>query len=216
MHWVDRGPAPNGLNHVRIIYTPRWVDYYRHSTGPRPNDTRWLEFKPNLKEVFFGLCAYCECVCRGEVDHFQPKSIFPERVYDWTNWLLACHDCNQAKLYKWPSGGYVDPCATLTSEYPENFFEFDTLTGEIVPKAGLSSTNRNTAQVMIDDLKLNEHHHLKKRNDWLSLADLAISNAVDNKYPDVQHIFDWLTSRITQHSSIARAWLSERGYSPAG
>ena len=212
MHWVDRGEEPTGLAAVRARYTPGWVNYYSLGGGTKPNDSRWTGFKCDLERVFAGLCAYCENACRGEVDHFQPKSIFPELVYDWANWLLSCYDCNHAKGDKWPTGGYVDPCAT--SPRPEIFFDFDTLTGEIVPKAGLSSTRRRVAQTMIDDLKLNEHPHLKKRNDWLLLAGLAISNAVDNKYPDVQHIFDWLTSRVTQHSSIARAWVAEQGYSP--
>ena len=212
MHWVDRGPEPDGLEDIRTRYTQRWIDYYRYDIEPKPSDSRWRDFSSNLREVFFDLCAYCESVCRGEVDHFWPKKHCPELVYDWDNWLLACHDCNHAKSDKCPAVGYVDPCATSISERPENFFDFDTLTGEIVPKAGLSSTSRRTAQTMIDDLRLNGHHHLKKRNDWLLLADLAISNAVDDKHPDVQHIFDWVASRATQHSSIARAWLAARGY----
>ena len=28
MHWVDRGPEPGGLGHIRQAYTPRWVQFY--------------------------------------------------------------------------------------------------------------------------------------------------------------------------------------------
>ena len=170
MHWVDRGDEPTGLVGVRARYTPGWVNYYSLGGGTKPNDSRWTSFKGDLERVFAGLCAYCENACRGEVDHFQPKSIFPERVYDWANWLLSCHDCNHAKGDKWPTGGYVDPCAT--SPRPESFFDFDTLTGEIVPKEGLGSTRRRVAQTMIDDLKLNEHHHLRNRRERVSWVDL--------------------------------------------
>ena len=176
MHWVDRGPAPNRLNHVLILYTRRWIDYYRLRVGTKPNDSHWTSFKSDLERVFAGLCAYCECACRGEVDHFRPKSIFPELVYDWANWLLSCHDCNHAKGDKWPTGGYVDPCAT--SPRPESFFDFDTLTGEIVPKEGLGSTRRRVAQTMIDDLKLNEHHHLRNRRERVSWVDLVTSSTL--------------------------------------
>ena len=212
MHWVNRGPQPDGLESVRIRYTSRWVEYYTQRTGTKPQDSRWTDFKGDLERTFYGLCAYCESTCSGEVDHFRPKSRFPELVYDWANWLLACHDCNHAKGDKWPTGGYVDPCATLTPERPENFFDFDTLTGEIVPQAGLSSTSRRAAQTMIDDLKLNEHHHLSDRLKCVLLVDLATKDSLSNPNPQLQQVRQRLASRSTAFSSIARARLVERGY----
>ncbi len=216
MHWVGRGREPTGLAAVRARYTPGWVCHYILGFGTRPTDSRWTDFKSDLEEIFAGLCAYCECLCRGEVDHFQPKSIFPRLVYDWANWLLACHDCNQAKLHKWPPGGYVDPCATSISGQPENFFDFDTLTGEIVPKASLSSTNRRAAQTMIDDLKLNEHHHLKKRLERVFWVEQVTMDSPSNPNPKLQDVRQWLALRTTQYSSIVRARLVGLGYPPTG
>ena len=212
MHWVGRGREPTGLAAVRARYTPGWVNYYILDVGTRPTDSRWTDFKSDLERVFFGLCAYCESVCRGEVDHFQPKSIFPRLVYDWANWLMACHDCNHAKRDKWPAAGYVNPCATSIFERPENFFDFDTMTGEIVPKGGLSSRNRRAAQTMIDDLKLNEHHHLKNRLERVFWVDQATTDSPNNPDFRLQHIRQWLASRDTAFSSIARTRLVERGY----
>lgn len=42
---------------------------------PNPTDLK------DVRTVFFGLCAYCEELCKDEVEHFRPKSRFPERVY---------------------------------------------------------------------------------------------------------------------------------------
>ena len=212
MHWVNKGPQPDGLESVRIRYTSRWVEYYTQRTGTKPQYSRWTDFKGDLERTFYGLCAYCESTCSGEVDHFRPKSRFPELVYDWANWLLACHDCNHAKGDKWPTGGYVDPCGT--SPNPETVFDFDTLNGRIIPKHGLSSADHLQAQMMIDDLRLNERHHRGKRRISLSLIEMTFSYLVSTQSPELQQVVNGLAARATQYSSVARAWLAERGYLP--
>ena len=97
MHWVDRGPEPTGLGAIRGRYTPRWIGYYRNGVGNRPTDSRWRDFRKYLGQRFHLQCGYCESICEGQVDHFQPKSRFPELVYEWSNWIFACSACNQAK-----------------------------------------------------------------------------------------------------------------------
>lgn len=212
MHWVDRGPEPNGLSAIRHSYTRRWIDYYKDGIGSRPNDSRWIGFRADLTTTFSDLCAYCEAVCKGEVDHFRPKSRFPELVYEWSNWLIACHDCNHAKGDKWPASGYVDPCAESTSKRPEYYFDFDTLTGELVPKVGLTSTRRQKAQRMINDLRLNEHHHLRKRLRWLYLVGKALTADPDAQSPELRRTCANLVSPATSFSGVTRAWLTERGF----
>ncbi|MCI0439594.1 MAG: TIGR02646 family protein [Chloroflexi bacterium] len=209
MHWVDRGPEPEGLAAVRAHYTQRWVDHYRNGNRSKPSDSSWREFKSYLDEVFSGICAYCEELDPGEVEHFRPKSRFPELVYDWANWVFACHNCNYAKLEKWPSGGYVDSCAKSKSARPENFFDFDTLTGEIVPKQGLSQGRHKKAVQMIADLRLNDFHHLRARRMWV----IAVSQALSNPGPDEDSVafVELVTNRGTQFSSITRVLLAELG-----
>ncbi len=211
MHWVKRGPEPEGLDRVRSQYTPRWVKYYRDGEGTKPSDTQWRKFRDNLSESFFGMCGYCENECKGEVDHFRPKSRFPERVYQWSSWVLACHDCNHMKGEKWPADGYVDPCARSRSERPENYFDFDIETGEILTKAGLSASRKSKSWQMIDDLDLNGFHPVRMRRKWLEVLSeaLSINSANEEK---VRRFCNLVASRSTRLSSIARVWLSERGY----
>ena len=213
MHWVDRGQEPDGLEQIWLHDTQRWIDYYRLGTRPKPRP-RWTDFKSDLIEVFSELCAYCEERQRGEVDHFQPKSRFPELVYVWPNWVLACHDCNQAKLAKWPDEGYVDPCAVSISERPESFFDFDIVSGEIVPKEDLSSDSRSKAKTMIDDLRLNDVHHLTNRLEWLCMISERIPENTDDQSSAIRSICARLTSPTARLSSVARAWLVKRGYLP--
>ena len=212
MHWVDRGPEPVGLEQIRANYTPQWVLHYRGGKGPRPSDSRWRDFYNDLKKIFGGFCVYCEERSKGEIDHFRPKSLHPELVYSWQNWLFACRSCNNAKGDKWPLGGYVDPCAKSSAARPEQYFTFDTETGEILPKGGLSPRRRLKALRTIEDLRLNEWHHLKNRVEWLWMISNAIPNDHDSLVPDVEEQRSALISRNTQYSSIARTWLSEHGH----
>ena len=42
-------------------------------------------------------CCYCEDSCADEVEHIAPKSLYPNRCFDWENYLYACGLCNGPK-----------------------------------------------------------------------------------------------------------------------
>ena len=210
MHSVDRGPEPNGLGRVRSLYTAGWVQHYMNGIGPKPTDARWRDFRGEVRQRFSCICAYCECLDRGEIDHFRPKTKFPQLVYKWSNWVLACHGCNLSKRDKWPPQGYVDPCATSARRRPEAYFTFDTLTGEIVPQDALSRQDLQKARGMIDDLDLNGLHHLKMRQVWIRVLIGLVSDGPD--FRQRSNLLRELCSRGSPLSSITRTWLSQRGY----
>ena len=212
MHWVDRGPEPEGLGEIRADHTPRWVQYYTEGVGSRPTDSHWRHYYDNLKYVFGGLCAYCEEITKGEVDHFRPKSQFPDLVYSWSNWLFACHECNQAESSYWPAGGYVDPCEMSRPNRPEHYFLFDTQTGFILPNGSLTPRRRQKAQRTIDDLGLNDLQHLKERVEWLYLFSTAIPADPDGLTACTRKTLVRFASRESQLSSFVLTWLSEHGY----
>ena len=210
MHWVNRGQEPKRLAAIHASYTSRWVDFYRHQIGTKPpSDSYWRDFHDELGQVFSWLCGYCEEPRKGEIDHFRPKSQFPESVYIWSNWVFACHECNQAKGEKWPTPRYIDPCTSFVIDHPENFFEFDSTTGEILPKQSLSLDKFERARRMIDDLRLNDRHHLKQRREWIILVSAAILRTPSAQNNELRNLRYHLASRSTQLSSISRAWLAE-------
>ena len=210
MHWIDRGPEPPRLSAIRNQYTPSWVAHYRNNEGAKPpGDNRWRDFRNDLQAAFLGLCGYCEEFCNGETDHFRPKSRSPELVYEWSNWILACHDCNHAKGNKWPAGGYVNPCAKSKPARPANFFTFNTATGEIIPKPNLSPARFIKAQKMIYDLGLNDSHHLKKRLHCLWAISEILNMRLRIQDSTLRRLVDWRT----EFSSIVRVFLAEQGYS---
>lgn len=45
-------------------------------------------------------CHYCEDSYADEIEHIRPKDLYPERVFDWDNYLYACGPCNGPKNNK--------------------------------------------------------------------------------------------------------------------
>lgn len=64
--------------------------HYRH------NDIKEPLFSSSLQK-----CAFCETKPGEsgniEVEHFAPKSIYPNLAFDWDNFLPACRKCNGTK-----------------------------------------------------------------------------------------------------------------------
>ena len=206
MHWVDRGPEPGRLEQVRDHYTPGWIAHYRQRVGGRPPDKRWRDFHGNLSQVFNSLCGYCEEFDKGEVDHFRPKKLFPELVYQWANWVFACHTCNQLKSEKWPSQGYIDPCDEFLLPPIETCFEFDLVTGRIQAKPDLPVLENSKAQALIDDLRLNAFHHLQRRRALVALLQVVLQESLDLHSPTMDNVRLLRTERTAELSSLARAW----------
>lgn len=42
-------------------------------------------------------CAYCEDSVADEVEHIFPKDLYPDKCFDWHNYLYACGPCNGPK-----------------------------------------------------------------------------------------------------------------------
>ncbi len=212
MHYVDRGAEPTGLKRYRDRYTPRWASHYERGIGTKPSDSHWRIFLGDIGVKFSNNCGYCETLCKGEVDHFRPKSRFPKLVYEWSNWIFSCHDCNSWKREKWPNSGYIDPCAKIERLRPEKFFDFDLKTGEIIPRKRLTPYHQKKMKTMIDDFHLNDFHHLKARWIWITMvSELLRSESKDD--PGHVNFLHIVSSRDCQFSSITRALLAKRGYS---
>lgn len=47
-------------------------------------------------------CMYCEDSRGTDVEHFWPKTRYPERVFQWINLLLICAACNRSKGGRFP------------------------------------------------------------------------------------------------------------------
>jgi 5-methylcytosine-specific restriction endonuclease McrA len=54
------------------------------------------EIREALGKMASGLerCMYCEDSEGTAIEHFWPKATYPERAFDWLNYLIACSQCN--------------------------------------------------------------------------------------------------------------------------
>lgn len=172
MRSIDRGPKPDGIDQLASQHTQSWVDYFGTSPaqrGERPQDSGWTRFRGILGERSEYLCWYCECRCRKNeadrdawtptVDHFRPKSEFPELAYDWSNWVFSCLACNTYKADKWSHGPeYIDPAASAGTEGPEKYFDFKVVKDRglvrIFPRSGTGNDAKARVQRTIDDFCL--------------------------------------------------------------
>ena len=39
-------------------------------------------------------CMYCEDSLGTDIEHFYPRTSYPRRTFEWSNYLLACSHCN--------------------------------------------------------------------------------------------------------------------------
>lgn len=154
-------------------------------------------------------CMYCEDSSARDVEHMRPKSLYPDLVFAWANFLYACSDCNGPKGAKFKvhlsNGSIVDvgrkhkavPPAQLATDDPllvgepllldprcEDPLEFLRLDLEVgtfgeVPSAGLA---RERASFTIELLGLNEREHLvSARQDTFQTAECVLGKYVELK-----------------------------------
>ena len=118
------------------------ISKYPLRIGPAPKRTCEKEykvyrtFKKYLIEDFNSKCGYCDAHHAWfagpnfyHIDHFAPKSKFPELKTKYFNLVYCCPLCSSLKGYDWVSDkatvsvlndkGYIDPC---DKEYAKLFY----------------------------------------------------------------------------------------------
>lgn len=153
---LTKGPKPEVLERNRENWTrellaaiqARDIEETRRLTKRYNNPA----IKHALKAETFDKCAYCEAkvtdVAHGDIEHVTPKSLSPERTYEWENLTFACEICNQNKSNK---EGIIDPYA----DEPDNHLFF----------AGAFVKGRSEEGALsVLELKLNRMALIESRN----------------------------------------------------
>lgn len=127
-------------------------------------------------------CIYCEDSRADEIEHMRPKDLYPEQVFAWDNYVLACGPCNGPKNNRFgvigrggrnwvevtrAPGSPVTPPAKgkpalidPRTEDPLNFIWLDMGSWRYTPKLDISPRALLRASFTIDVLQLNTRDEL--------------------------------------------------------
>jgi len=135
-----RSDLKNALIEFKINNTP----ITRRKLDAAFNKYKQKQVKNSLLIMFSSKCAYCEShishIGFGNIEHYQPKSKFPDLCFNWDNLLLGCEICNSVvfKGQKFPEDNDGGPFVNPVKENPDDFFDFeydkDTGTANVIPK----------------------------------------------------------------------------------
>lgn len=120
----------------------------------------WKKCRKDLYLSYGGVCAYYsigidEITGSCTIDHFRPKSKYPQLAYEWNNYRLACGVANSCKR---DFEDVLDPF-----DLPEDLFQIYFDDGEIYVNSMYSQEIQNKAKETIDRLKLNDHRMKRRR-----------------------------------------------------
>lgn len=169
----------------------------------------YTECKEILAEDFQQMCGYCGkdrkvLLKQFQIDHFAPKSKFPDKKNVYENLVLACPQCNRLKSDKWigenseisndGEKGFVDPA---DEEYNQHLYREDN--GKIMYNTEVGKYMYNVLKFSIRKtdlmwkiMKLNElKEELKK-----TLKDSPDAEG-DRKFVEIQNELDELLEYIT-------------------
>ncbi|MXO55292.1 HNH endonuclease family protein [Pontixanthobacter gangjinensis] len=153
---------------IRIAHKPEYPDFDAQvrqpgatflANCPNPSSAQyrkknyWSRAAPELHAAYSGICAYTAVYLpqQGSVDHFRPKSAFPQLAYEWSNFRLASGRVNSAKGSK---AEVLDPF-----EIEDDWFHLDIPECLMRANAALPRETRVRINATINSLRLNDDDH---------------------------------------------------------
>lgn len=130
------------------------VVHYRHE-----------QIKTALISSSYEKCCYCgskpaEGGSSLQVEHYEPKSLYPDRTFAWDNLLPACSKCNRAKYdHDTRQKPIVDPYR----DDPAVYFIYD----DIIMTGSTTAPDAVIAERTIKVCNLNRRDLYKKRSELL-------------------------------------------------
>lgn len=145
-----------------------------------------VDVKNALKSMFHRKCAFCERKRDyPHIEHFYPKTTYPEKCIEWENLLYACETCNGPayKGTKFPltAAGdplFVNPCDDDPDEHIEFIFEPD----DAHPDGFITLVREKTekGKTTIKELGLNRLNLIEERNEFLTPYYLKLAEMAGN------------------------------------
>lgn len=143
----------------------------REPTSPASIERQWKHARQTktVGRVFSTLqammgarqrCMYCVDSHGSDIEHFWPKTPYPQRAFLWPNLLLCCTECGRLKGNRFPLADTGQPMLVDPStEDPWAFLDFDPDTGNLTARydvAADSMSPRGDATVRVLQLDQRE------------------------------------------------------------
>ena len=124
-----------------------------------------------------------------EVEHFEPKSLYPNLAFEWDNFLPACRICNEEKS---DSDTRTNPIINPAIEDPEQLLTYSFL--RIKPLAG--SGQEQKAQQTIDVCNLNCERLYNARS--------ALMKSITEYIDELKDKINWISEADTNQKRKVR------------
>ena len=164
MEKIERTNAPAWLNKNWKKWGEDWATKY--AAAPKSSPFQWRQYeKKGWKDLVRELaaitknhCSFCDAYPMGRrikytIEHFRPKTKFPEEAYKWGNLFLCCGLCQEKREE-------FDECLLKPDENYYSFdkyFEIDWPTGELIPNRDASEQDQARARITIRIYRLNNN-----------------------------------------------------------
>jgi uncharacterized protein (TIGR02646 family) len=163
------------------------------------------EIKGSLKLMFSDKCAYCESkithIAYGEIEHYKPKSKYPNLCFEWDNMVFSCTICNGTthKGDKFPLVNEGGPIINLVDENPDHFFKFDydkqTSQALIIPLNERAKTTLNI-------FKFNDRQELIERRSKRTKEIITIKIIADSGNNEAKKLLNGLSEKDEYYAFI--------------
>ena len=118
-------------------------------------------------------CSYCgiyplrQGVGGRSIDHYKPKSEFPELAFEWTNLFIACPNCQSYKKSDFPINNENLKIDSPTYNF-DYWFKIDWINNYIIPQTrNKTMEEQENAQKIIDWFGLNKDDRPEARYEEL-------------------------------------------------
>ena len=173
MRKFDRADEPAVCKAHGVRWNTQWAEH--RTTNPNAA-FRWYfvdgisardHLLPTLRLQTEDHCSFCDAfpvggVSNETIEHFRPKSKFPEHAYTWTNLYYCCDACQNAKREEWHDMLlHADAADYSFSRY----FEFDFTTRGIKPNPLANEQDQRRAAITVQLYGLDSPSRRRNRLD---------------------------------------------------
>ncbi len=165
--------------------------------------------KTLLRREFARKCIYCrrsDSLCRKDqfgIDHYKPKSKFPDLIDEYSNLFQACNTCNRLKSNFWPSAEQIsagifipNPCDYIMT----NHLKF----------VGAKIKEQSTAgEWTIDQLHLNDSESIKHR-EFLNKTYLEFKYKLSRVEKQLKKNISVLSKKNLNHEEVTEVTEKQR------